>query len=143
MVRNFQGKNPSWSRFANSIPGFVEMAWNVRSCSQAWIPEAQPVSGEETAFNGMGESWGDILKTSDWKTSSDVRSLLAQYRSLLQERELPWQDFHLRFVTSLLQPSKQISVPTKLSAVSVLLCSSPATVLQFEILPQGGAHNQE
>lgn len=81
------------------------------------------MSGEETAFNGMGESWGDILKRSYWKYSSNVRPLLAQHKSLLQERELPWQDFQFEIRGKLAPALKTNLCPNK---AECCLCVNPA-----------------
>lgn len=75
------------------LPGPKNVFQEVRPCSQTWIPGAHPVNGEETAFKGMRESWGEGLKRWYWKASSSGGSLFTQYGSLFRERELSLQTF--------------------------------------------------
>lgn len=93
-LSKFPGKDPQLVQLCQvTSPGLINVVWEARSCSRAWTLGAHPVNGEETTFNGMGESWGDVQKRRYWKTSSIERSLLTQYKSLLQERELALQLF--------------------------------------------------
>lgn len=93
-LSKFPGKDPQLVQLCQvPSPGLINVVWEVRSCSRAWTLGAHPVNGEETTFNGMGESGGDVQKRRYWKTSSTERSLLTQYKSLLQERELALQLF--------------------------------------------------
>lgn len=79
----------------------------------------------------MSDSWGDVQKRRCWQTSSIERSLLAEYKSLLQERELALQLFQF-MIHDKFDPAHEMNLYSKLDVVP----SSPAVMLRFKVLPQ-------